>query len=79
MKSIISDPNEVTSSSVISLLVKDPRFVLPKKKSFNNVNKQNKQLNLFSKNQMSQGFAKSQLTILNFELFHGNCFFIFKN
>ncbi len=35
IKSCVSSPNEVTQSSVIGLLVKDPRLLLPKKKAFN--------------------------------------------
>ncbi len=35
IKSCVSSPNEVTQSSVISMLVKDPRLLLPKKKAFN--------------------------------------------
>lgn len=35
IKCCVKDPNEVCPSTVIGLIVKDPRLVLPKKKSFN--------------------------------------------
>ncbi|CAF0708528.1 unnamed protein product [Brachionus calyciflorus] len=38
IKSSIKDPNEVCPSTILGLLVKDPRLVLPKKKSFNKIN-----------------------------------------
>lgn len=41
IKSSIRDPNEITNSAVLGLLVKDPRLVLPKKKSFKQMYKQN--------------------------------------
>lgn len=44
IKSSIRDTNELTSSVVLGLLVKDPRLVLPKKKSFNQVRKQNESI-----------------------------------
>jgi hypothetical protein len=36
----ISNPNEVIQSFAIALLVKDPRLILPKKKSFNKTHQQ---------------------------------------
>jgi hypothetical protein len=37
----LKNPNDVTSQTVISLLVKDPRLSMPKKKMFNKVQKKN--------------------------------------
>jgi len=39
----LKNPNDVTSQTVISLLVKDPRLSMPKKKMFNKVQKKNEE------------------------------------
>lgn len=44
IKSSAKEPSEVTSSSVIGLLVKDPRLALPRKKSFKQVSQENERI-----------------------------------
>lgn len=55
IKTCLKNPNDVTPSTVLSLLVKDPRLVLPKKKSFNKVYDQYKKINCFSKDKIDNG------------------------
>jgi hypothetical protein len=58
LKFNIKNPNEITPSTIISLLVNDPRFFLPKKKSFNRIEKQLKKSNQL---QSSNNFLKRLL------------------
>ena len=41
--------NDVVQGTVIGLLVKDPRLLLPKKKTFNKIKQQIDQLSVYSK------------------------------
>lgn len=50
----MKNPSDIITSSVISLLVKDPRLSLPKRKSFNKVNEQNDEINSYSKSKYIQ-------------------------
>ena len=55
MKLMIKDPNEVVCSSVLGLLVKDPRLAMPKKKSFNQINEQNQKIDARKSQLIKQG------------------------
>lgn len=63
IKFSIRDPNDIVSSTIFGLVVKDPRLILPKKKAFNKVVDQNKEIDLSAKNLLNQG-----LLIFNFIL-----------
>jgi hypothetical protein len=54
----LKDPNEIAMNTVIGLLVKDPRLLMPKKKSFNKCQQQHGKLNYFSPNQLITGMFK---------------------
>lgn len=51
----LQDANDVVQGTVIGLLVKDPRLLLPKKKAFNKIKQQNDQLSVYSKNSNDLG------------------------
>lgn len=53
---MIKDPNEVVCSSVLGLLVKDPRLAMPKKKSFNQINEQNQKIDARKSQLIKQGY-----------------------
>lgn len=55
IKNSISSPNEVTAALTIGLLVKDPRLILPKKKSFNKSEAHNANINCYSNNEFNSG------------------------
>ena len=56
IKNFASSSKEITPSSVIGLLVKDPRLVLPKKKAFNKVEADmNKNTCLSQTNELDSG------------------------
>jgi hypothetical protein len=63
----LKDANEVVQGTVIGLLVKDPRLLLPKKKNFNNVKKQNDQLGIYSRNSNDLGKYNRRIML-------GSCF-----
>ena len=47
----LKNPNDLVGSTVIGLLVRDPRLTLPKKKQFNAVKEKNDKINSFKNNQ----------------------------
>ena len=70
IKNSISSPNEVTAALTIGLLVKDPRLILPKKKTFNKSEAQNTNINCYSNSEFSPGKSlvesSKKKVVLNF-------------